>query len=218
MALRMDEERPLVLTVPGLGNSGPGHWQSLWEERRTDCRRVDLGMWDQPHRNTWVNQLNLAIRDAGRPVVLVAHSLGCLAVAWWAALERPGADGPVRAAMLVAPPRVDDRPRDPRIAPFAPAPRAALPFASLLVASRDDPYMTHTEARRLAADWGSRFVDAGRCGHINAQSGLGDWPIGQYLLDQYLLDRVLLKGDGNSAPAPARSPVLRPASRSALRP
>ena len=77
---------PLVLTVPGLGNSGAGHWQSLWEEQRADCRRVELGMWDQPHRNTWVNQLNLAIRAAAdnaqrRPVVLAAHSLGCLAVA-----------------------------------------------------------------------------------------------------------------------------------------
>src|SRR5262245_5536541 len=78
---------PLVLTVPGLNNSGPAHWQTLWEQRLSDCRRVELGMWDKPHRNTWVNKLNLAIRTADRPVVLAAHSLGCIAVAWWAHFE-----------------------------------------------------------------------------------------------------------------------------------
>src|SRR3546814_4634015 len=77
-------ESPLVLTVPGLNNSGPGHWQTIWETTRNDCERVDLGMWDRPHRNTWVNKLNAAIRQADRPVILVAHSLGCIAVAWWA--------------------------------------------------------------------------------------------------------------------------------------
>src|SRR3546814_7469177 len=80
-------ESPLVLAVPGLNNSGPGHWQTIWETTRNDCERVDLGMWDRPHRNTWVNKLNAAIRQADRPVILVAHSLGCIAVAWWAALR-----------------------------------------------------------------------------------------------------------------------------------
>src|SRR3546814_3777941 len=88
-------ESPLVLTVPGLNNSGPGHWQTIWETTRNDCERVDLGMWGRPHRNTWVNKLNAAIRQADRPVILVAHSLGCIAVAWWAALERPPFGSPV---------------------------------------------------------------------------------------------------------------------------
>src|SRR3546814_2327931 len=45
-------ESPLVLTVPGLNNSGPGHWQTIWETTRNDCERVDLGMWDRPHRRS----------------------------------------------------------------------------------------------------------------------------------------------------------------------
>ena len=98
---------PLLLTVPGLGDSGRRHWQSIWEHEREDCRKVELGMWDRPHRNTWVNKLNQAVADADRPVVLVAHSLGCHAVAWWNALERPGADGKVVGALLVAPPVID---------------------------------------------------------------------------------------------------------------
>ena len=182
---------PLILTVPGLGNSGPEHWQSIWERRLGDCRRVELGMWDRPHRNTWVNKLNLAIRRADRPVVLVAHSLGCLAVAWWAQLEQPAGDytaiaHPVIGALLVAPPEVDYFPLDHRLCGFAPTPSAVLPFPSILVASHDDPYIGFRTARRLARTWGSRFADAGQVGHINADSDLGDWPFGQFLLRQLL--------------------------------
>ena len=111
-------QQPLVLIVPGLNNSGPDHWQSRWERQRGDGQRVDLGMWERPHRNTWVNKLNLAIRAADRPVILVAHSLGCLAVAWWAQLEQPQPGGPVIGALLVAPPDVDFFPLDDRLETF----------------------------------------------------------------------------------------------------
>lgn len=198
-----DAREPLVLLVPGLDNSGPDHWQSHWERGRTDCRRVELGLWDRPHRNTWVNQLNLAIRQAGRPVVLVAHSLGCLAVAWWAQLERPGRDGPVRAALLVAPPAVDHAPLDPRLCGFAPTPRAPLPFPALLVASRNDPYMAFPAARRLARDWRCGLVDAGRAGHINAAAGLGDWPFGQDLLARLAAGEAIAPQAAPSAVLPA---------------
>ncbi len=177
---------PLVLMIPGLNNSGPDHWQTQWEQQRGDCRRVDLGMWATPHRNTWVNKLNLAIRDAGRPVVLVAHSLGCLAVAWWAKLEQPEPGHPVLSALLVAPPDVDLFPLDERLVAFAPSPANELPFPSILVASHNDPYVGFRAARRLASAWGSRFADAGRVGHINASSGIGDWPFGQFLLNQLI--------------------------------
>lgn len=180
-------DHPLVLTVPGLGGSGSEHWQTLWERQRADCRRVELGMWDRPHRNTWVNQLNLAIHRAGRPVVLAAHSLGCLAVAWWAKYEQPApADrrGGVVGALLVAPPEVDFFPLDERLSQFAPTPAEPLPFRSILVASRNDPYMGIHAARRLARAWGSEFADAGEAGHLNAASGLGDWAFGRFLLDR----------------------------------
>ena len=107
-------DAPLVLIVPGMDNSGPQHWQTLWERQRHDCLRVELGMWDRPHRNTWANQLNHAIRAANRPVVLVAHSLGCLTIAWWAQLEQAEAHAKVAGALLVAPPDVDFFPLDDR--------------------------------------------------------------------------------------------------------
>jgi len=186
IAANSDSTEPLVLIVPGLNNSGPGHWQTIWEEQRSDCQRVELGMWEQPHRNTWVNKLNLAIRQANRPVILAAHSLGCLAVAWWAKLEQPGQDSPVRGALLVAPPEVDHRPHDPRVATFAPTPALDLPFPAILVGSHNDPYMSLGTARRLARNWGCGFADAGEAGHINADSGLGDWQFGQFLLEQLI--------------------------------
>lgn len=179
---RAAEDRPLILTVPGLLNSGPTHWQSIWERELDDCARADLGNWETPHRSAWANRLNLAIRDAGRPVILVAHSLGCHAVAWWAALERPSYGDPVAGALLVAPPEVDLAPMDDRLKTFGPSPKGPLPFPSIVVASRDDPYIRFHRARRLAQFWGSRFADAGAVGHINADSDLGAWHFGQFLL------------------------------------
>ena len=204
---------PLVLIVPGLCNSGPDHWQSRWERKRDDCQRVDLGMWDRPHRNTWINKLNLAIRAAERPVVLVAHSLGCLAVAWWAALEQPGPEGPVAGALLVAPPDADFFPMDERLLTFAPTPSAPLPFPSILAASHDDPYMGFRAARRLARLWGSNFADAGTIGHINAASGIGDWDFGQFLLDMVL--RRARLGEAFADPQPIDARRGQPADLSA---
>lgn len=175
---------PLILLVPGLNDSGPEHWQTHWESRLDDCTRADLGSWDDPHRDAWADRLNQAIQRAGRPVILVAHSLGCHAVAWWNELEQPGADGPVLGALLVAPPEVEHDGVDPRLARFGPVQRAPLPFPSVLAASRDDAYIGFDRARRLARIWKSRFVDAGWLGHINADSGIGDWPFGQFLLRQ----------------------------------
>jgi predicted alpha/beta hydrolase family esterase len=74
----LNDDTPVVLTVPGLGGSGPSHWQTLWEEARLDTKRVELGMWHAPHRNAWVTKLDQQIRQSRAPVILAAHSLGCL--------------------------------------------------------------------------------------------------------------------------------------------
>lgn len=179
-------QSPLLLLVPGLDGSGPGHWQTRWANEMDNAQMVDLGLWAQPHRNTWINRLNLAVHRAGRPVVLVAHSLGCMLTAWWAKFEQPGWSTPVIGAMLVAPPEVDFFPRDERLSNFAPAPSDPLPFPSLVVASRNDPWIGFSTAKLLARQWGSRFADAGEAGHINADSGLGSWEDGKRLLSQLI--------------------------------
>jgi predicted alpha/beta hydrolase family esterase len=181
-----DPVQPTILTVPGLGGSGPSHWQTLWESARPDTVRVELGMWNTPHRNAWVTKLDQAIRQAKAPVILAAHSLGCLAVAWWAEMTRQPYGWPVAGALLVAPADVDRPDARAELATFGPTPTAPLPFPSIVVASRDDPWIAIERAHSLAVGWGSHFVDAGEQGHLNAASGIGWWKEGQELLDRVI--------------------------------
>ncbi|WP_380875596.1 hypothetical protein ACFB49_05250 [Sphingomonas sp. DBB INV C78] len=190
--------QPLVLTVPGLGGSGPAHWQSLWEQSRSDTARVEMGLWDSPRRNPWVTKLDQVIRTAEKPVVLAAHSLGCLAVAWWAELAGQPWGWPVAGALLVAPPDIGHPDAPGELAGFAPAPRTSLPFPSILVASEDDPFASIQRSFDMARDWGSHFVNIGHCGHINAASGIGLWHDGQRLLDHLVgaAEGSLAQGEG----------------------
>jgi len=170
------------IVLPGIFNSGPTHWQTLWEAADPTFVRFEPPDWDRPVASEWVAALEAAVAAAPEPPVLVAHSLACLLVPMWAAQST----SPVAAAFMVAP--VD--PTSPEfptaIEGFAQVPRDPLPFPSLVVGSLDDPYATVDFARGLAVDWGADFVVAGALGHINADSGLGDWPQGRELLDGLL--------------------------------
>jgi hypothetical protein len=176
--------QPTILTVPGLGGSGPDHWQSRWERTLPWVRRAELGLWDTPDRDLWVRRLDQAIARASGPVILAAHSLGAILVAWWAASRRPAYREPVAGALLVAPADCEAPEVDRRLAAFRPMPLLPLPFPSILVASRDDPFLDFETARRLSGWWGSHLVDAGPAGHLNAASGLGDWALGLSLVDR----------------------------------
>ena len=176
------QSRADILLLPGLDGSPPRHWQTHWEQL-SHCRRVALGDWSQPRLHDWVPALDRAVRESARPVVLAAHSLGCLAATWWASLCWVDAfREKVRGALLVAPPDVDALTAEPRIRDFRPMPRLRLPFRSVLVASRDDPYAPYGRSERMAAAWGSELVDAGEAGHLNAESGLYEWTQGLRLV------------------------------------
>jgi hypothetical protein len=185
---------PTCLTLPGLGGSDARHWQSRWERERPGVRRVELGNWSHPSRNQWISRLERALAGANGPVVLIAHSLACHLVAWWAATVGEAASRPVAGALLVAPPDLDRVHIDPRIADFAPIPRTVLPFPAVVVASRDDPWSSFARSREMAGNWLAAFCDAGPLGHINGQSGVGAWQDGQAVLDR-LLDHVCERGD-----------------------
>jgi hypothetical protein len=177
------------LTIPGIDGSGAGHWQTWWEETRGDCRRVDLGDWDRPDPARWMARLDAAIRrQAKARPTLVAHSLGCILVTWWAHHHRDAARH-VAGALLVAPCNPEG-PRDDRLRPFAPPPRNPLPFPATLVASRDDPYASFDWSARFARSLGAKLIDAGPIGHINAEAGMGAWPEGQKLLEDLAMRRV----------------------------
>lgn len=173
-----------VLTLPGWQGSGPEHWQTRWEQCH-GYQRVQQHNWMQPLRGDWMMQLEQAVLAARQPVLLVAHSLGCVLVAAWAAHSQH--TGSVRAALLVAPGDVErDALRDTPLRSWRPIVRQRLPFASTLVASHSDPYCSFDRAAALAHDWGSALVDAGNAGHINAESQLGDWNAGHLLLENLI--------------------------------
>lgn len=177
-----------MLVLPGWQNSGPLHWQSRWEALYGDVR-VEQSDWMRPLRGDWMMRLEEAIADleAREPapqVALVAHSLGCHLVAAWAAHSRR--TGCVRAALLVAPPDLERDELRGVLHSFMPPVAQELPFPSLVVFSVDDPFCPHERAFEMAADWGSSAFHAGERGHLNSDSGLGDWPDGRQLLADLL--------------------------------
>lgn len=170
-----------TLLVPGWSDSGPEHWQSLWERAHPTYQRVRQRDWVCAARVEWVAALDRAVVAAAGPVVLVAHSLGCHTVAHW--LAHPSAlTSRVRGALLVAPPDLAHPAWPSTITGFAPLPLQRLLCPSIVVASTNDPWDPRRSAERLAAAWGSRFVSAGASGHINTEAGFGPWPAGERLL------------------------------------
>ncbi|TPG64476.1 RBBP9/YdeN family alpha/beta hydrolase [Hymenobacter nivis] len=173
-----------VFILPGLGSSGPQHWQTYFERLRPEFIRIEQRDWDTPDRAEWVATVAqaLASEDLSR-VVLVAHSLGCATVAHWAAQHGQA----IRGALLVAPSDVETAHYAALpTTGFAPMPLQRLPFASTVVASSNDQWASAARARQFAAAWGSELVGLGPAGHINAESGHGAWPEGLALLGQWL--------------------------------
>jgi predicted alpha/beta hydrolase family esterase len=171
-----------ILIVSGLWNSGPQHWQTLWQQKYPAWTKARHRDWNHPQRDEWVAELDAAIAGCnGRPI-LVAHSLGCMAVVQWA---QAASHLNVAGAFLVAPSDVE-APSYP-VAPnaFAPVPMAPLRFPSIVVASTDDPYATIERSRAFARAWGSRLIEIGDAGHINGDAGYGPWPEGEAMLEEF---------------------------------
>ena len=171
-----------ILIIPGLGGSGPGHWQSRWEAKLSTARRVEQDNWLNPRLEDWTARIIAEVEAAQRPVLLVAHSLGVTAVVH-AAPRLP--KDVVRGAFLVAPP-ADSVLLEAAGPGFTHLPHAPLPFPSVLVASRTDPYAPYEESEEISYAWGSRLLDAGEAGHINNDSGHGPWPEGLMSLAGFL--------------------------------
>lgn len=176
-----------IYLLPGWQNSGPEHWQSLWE-RALGHQRIEQADWEWPRRGDWMARLDeVLLGDARlpeRPALLVAHSLGCQLVASWA--EHSAHTARVAGALLVAPPDTERDDLPPQLHNWRPMRRQRLPFRSIVVSSDDDPFCAQERAAGLARDWGARTVWLHGAGHINSASGLGDWPAGQALLQELL--------------------------------
>jgi predicted alpha/beta hydrolase family esterase len=164
-----------IIIVPGWRDSGPGHWQSLWAEQLPGSVRVQQDDWITPSRSAWVRSIAQTILDQHGPVVIAAHSLGCIATTHLP-LE---VSSRIQGALLVAP---ADPERRGVLADFAPVPYQTLPYRSIIVASSNDPYCPVRTAGAYARAWGSEFVRLQNAGHINLEAGFGPWPLGLALL------------------------------------
>ena len=182
-----------IIIIPGWRDSGPGHWQSLWAEQLSGAVRVQQDDWITPSRQAWVAAITRTILTQARPVVIAAHSLGCMATVHLPA----DAAARIQGALLVAP---ADPERRGVLADFAPVPYQALPYRSIVVASNNDPYCPVRTAGAYARAWGSEFVRLQNAGHINVESGFGAWPLGLALLQS-------LVGDGWVQPTPHATPL-----------
>ena len=189
-----------IIIVPGWRDSGPGHWQSLWADALPGAVRVQQDDWITPSRKAWVASITRTILEQVGPVVIVAHSLGCIATTHLP----PEVVEKIQGALLVAP---ADPERRGILADFAPVPYQPLPYRSIIVASSNDPYCPVRTAGAYARAWGSEFVRLQMAGHINIESGFGAWPLGLALLQS-------LTGEQIAAPIP-HTPHLNDALESA---
>lgn len=167
-----------ILILPSLGGPDGDIWLSRWERQLSSARIIAQADWTRPDSREWAASLAQAARAATRPLVLVGHGLGALTVAHAAAAGGDGALARVAGAFLVCAPDVEHEAAPAALRGFGPTPRARLPFASLLVASRNDPHCAYDRAEALAGAWGADLVDAGESAHIDAASGFGPWPEG----------------------------------------
>jgi predicted alpha/beta hydrolase family esterase len=177
----MDVGRFRILIVPGLHDSGPDHWQTRWQQIHPRFERVEQVDWDHPDITAWSEQINKTLRRSVRPTIIVAHSFGCLATVHRAIIGAPHLYG----ALLVAP-------ADPKKFGVAGQVAHALtPLATAVIASDNDPWMDAHRAKWWAAQWHARFITAGAIGHINADSGIGEWRAGLDQLD-LLAQRIVV--------------------------
>ena len=174
---------PRLIFVPGLGGGTPQHWQSLWQHKFGGVR-VEQADWDAPTPETWAAQLNEVVKSEPGDLVLVGHSTGVMTIVHYARLY-PVSER-VRGAILVAPTDPDQPGMLAALKPMAPLPMQPLPFPALVIASENDPYVTFERAAAFAEAWEAAFVTVGEAGHLNPESGHGEWADGEILLGEAL--------------------------------
>jgi uncharacterized protein len=165
--------------IPGLGNSGPEHWQTYFEQSGPNFSRIEQQEWDAPVCDDWVSTVQQAVSTVDpASVILIGHSLGCATIAHWANRYQVK----IKGAMLVAPSDLEAPVYTFPAKGFAPFPLERIPFPTLTIASEDDPWVSMERARYFATCWGSELISLGNAGHINASSGYGEWEQGLELL------------------------------------
>ena len=170
------------LIVPGYGNSGEKHWQTHFEQQLPGARRVEQKNWEQPLLADWVEAIHMAVNSCpSNDIVLIGHSLGCIAIVHWAQQHAVA----IRGALLVAPADMENPHEALPVESFTPIPLLPLPFPSIVVSSSNDPWAAPERSRFFAEKWGSDLFTLENAGHINADAGYGPWSGGLQLLGSF---------------------------------
>ena len=171
------------LILPGLGDSGPDHWQSYWLNKFPNSIKLVQDNWDEPKLEDWLDRLNETLAGIQTPVILIAHSLAVSLVLHWD--KRFGnAPNNIVGALLVSPTDVESEVHAPQeIFNFAPMPVHEISFPTIVVASKDDPFVDIERAVYFSNKWGAELVNIGKKGHINSESKLTHWKEGQDILE-----------------------------------
>ena len=194
---------PTVLIVPGLRDHVDDHWQTLLAPRLGRVRTVPPMGRVNLDCTARVRAIEQVAGEIDGPIIVVAHSGGVIMAVHWARQTRCE----VRGALLATPPDFE-RPMPPgfptpfllRSGGWLPVPTDPLPFPSIVAASRNDPLAEYDRVASFARGWGSRLVDLGKVGHLNPESGFGEWPGALSLIDELGADTAAM-GDAHRAAA-----------------
>jgi len=165
--------------VPGLGNSGPDHWQTHFENSGQNFIRINQKDWDTPASADWVKNIDEALSGYDlSTVILIGHSLGCTAIANWAKHSQKI----IKGALLVAPSDLEAPKYNFETIGFDHVPLDKINFRTTIVASTNDEWVSIERAMFFAANWESELINIREAGHINAASGFGKWDEGLEIL------------------------------------
>ncbi|RJT47511.1 RBBP9/YdeN family alpha/beta hydrolase [Rahnella woolbedingensis] len=164
-----------LMLVPGLRDSGSGHWQSLWHQSNPHWLRIRQRSWEQVDLEAWADAISREQQRANTPLLLVGHSFGALASLVWANRHPQLTAG----VMLVAPAEPMRFGLDDEILPHS------LKVPGLIIASHTDPLLSFARAQYWAQAWGCELADIGEAGHINVESGFGEWRWGLKKLEEF---------------------------------
>jgi hypothetical protein len=165
-----------VLLLHGWGGSDYPHWQSwLAGELAKDYGCVNFLRFsdvDEPKLDVWLREAKSAL-DEFRPDIVICHSL---ANTLWFHLCQKEELREVAKLYLVAPPSMQCNIKE--LSEFFPlsTPQKLFAKETLLITSTDDPYLTQEEAKELQNKLNVSMKVIQNGGHLNAESGYGEWP------------------------------------------
>jgi len=165
-----------VLLLHGWGGSDFPHWQSwLASEIAKEYGTVSFlkfSNFDFPDLEVWKKELKEEL-ESFKPDIVICHSL---ANTLWFHLCVDSKLQEVEKLYLVAPPSFNCAVEE--IKSFFPLnlPTNTMAKETLLVSSTNDPYMTIDEAKELQKSLNIKMIVLDNAGHINTDSGYGEWP------------------------------------------